>query len=45
MSYLYNLFFIVINHIMSLKEAHLVFAHFQNYILLFLNDNLDEEGE
>ena len=49
--YLYNLFsifrliFIVINHLMSLKQAHLFFVHILQYLLLFLNDNVDEESE
>ena len=50
MSYLCDLFFnfsltfIVINHITSLKQTHF-FCTFLGYLLLFLNDNLDEESE
>ena len=51
MSYLCDLFlifsliFIAINHITSLKQSHLVFEHFLEYLLLFLDDNVDEENE
>ena len=51
MSYLYDLFiifsliFIVINHITSLKQTHLFFAHFLEYILFFLDDEVDEKSE
>ena len=49
MSYLYDLFsifsliFIVINHITSLKQAHLFFVHFLVYLRLFFDDNVIEE--
>ena len=51
MSYLCDLFlissliFIFINHITSLKQTHLAFVQFLEYLLLFLDDNLDEESE
>ena len=51
MSYLYNLFsissliFIVIYHITPLKQTYLFFVHFLEYLLLFLDDNVDEESE
>ena len=51
MSYLCDLFlissliFIFINHITSLKQTHLAFVQFLKYLLLFLDDNLDEESE
>ena len=51
MSYLCDLFFISslifipINHILSLKETQLIFVHFLEYLLLFLDDNVDEESE
>ena len=51
MSYLCDLFFIsslifiTINHILSLKETQLIFVHFLEYLLLFLDDNVDEESE
>ena len=47
--YLYDLFFIfififiVINHITLFKEAYLFFVHFLEYLLLFLDDNVDEK--
>ena len=51
MSYLCDLFFISslifipINHILSLKETQLIFVHFLEYLLLFLDDTVDEESE
>ena len=51
MSYLCDLFFISslifipINHILSLKETQLIFVHFLEYLLLFLDDSVDEESE
>ena len=36
---------IVLNHIISLKQMQLFFAHFLEYLLLFLDDNVDEESE
>ena len=40
-----NLIFIPINHILSLKETQLIFVHFLEYLLLFLDDSVDEESE
>ena len=52
MSYLYDLLFfftfIIINHIISLKQTNrhtCFFAHFLEYALLFLDDNVDEESK
>ena len=36
------IFFIVINHITSLKQAHLFFVNFSEYLLLFLDDKVAE---
>ena len=50
MSYLYDLFFIfslifiVIYYIISFKQTYLFFVHFSKYVLLFLDDNVDEES-
>ena len=54
MSYIRNLFFIlslvfvVINHIMSLKQTHLFFVHFLEYPLFILNNfqivNIQTQG-
>ena len=46
MSYLYlffisSLIFIVINHITSFKQTHLFSVHFLEYLLLFLDGNVD----
>ena len=43
--FIFSLIFIVINHVTSLKQMHLLFAHFSEYSLLFLDDNMDEESE
>ena len=51
LSYLCDLFFIfsliyfAINHITPFKQTHLFFVHFWECLLLFLNDNVDEESE
>ena len=51
MPYLYDLFsifrpiFIVVNHITSFKHRYLFFVHLLEYLLLFLDDNVDEESE
>ena len=39
------LVFIVIDHITSLKQTHLFFVHFLEYLFLFLDGNVDEESE
>ena len=50
MSYLCNLFlifsliFIVINHMISLKQTHLFFVCFLEYLQLLLDDNVDEKS-
>ena len=51
MLYLRDLFFIsslisiVINDITSFKQTYLFFLHFLEYLLLFLNSNMDKESE
>ena len=42
---IFSLIFIVINHITSLKQMDLFFVHFLEYLLLFLDDNVNEENE
>ena len=44
MSYLCDLFFIAINHITFLIQTHLLFCTFLEYLLLFLDDKVDEEN-
>ena len=39
----FNLVFIIINHITSLKQTHFFFVHFLEYPLLFLDDNVDKK--
>ena len=39
-----NLIYIVIDHITSLKQTHLVFAQFLKYLLLFLDGKVNEES-
>ena len=41
----FSLIVIVINHITSYKQVHLFSCTFLENLLLFLNENLDEEGE
>ena len=38
-----SLIFIAINHITSLKQTHLFFVYFLEYLQLFLDDNLGQE--
>ena len=38
-------FFIAVNHLTSLKQAYLFFVHFLECLLLFLDDNVDEESK
>ena len=38
----FNLTFIVINHISSLKQTHLFFVHFLDYLPLFLDDDMNK---
>ena len=40
-----TLIFIVINHITSFKQSSLLFVHLLKCLLLFFDDNLDEESE
>ena len=40
--FIISLFFIVINHIASLKQTYLFFVNFLEYLLLFLDDKVDE---
>ena len=42
---IFSLVFIVINHIISLRQTHLILVHFIKYVLLFLDDNVDEDSE
>ena len=42
---IFNLIFISINHITSLKQMHLAFVQFLKYLVLFLDENVDEESE
>ena len=39
----FNLIFILINHIISLKQKHLFFVHFLEYLILVLDDNMDKK--
>ena len=43
--FFFSLIFIVINHITSLKRTLLFFVHFLEYLLLFLDDKVDEESK
>ena len=41
-----SLIFTVSYHITSFKQTYLLFVHFLDYLLLlFLDDNMDKEGE
>ena len=44
--FIFDLILIVINYITSLKQMHLLFfVHILDYLLLFMEDNVDEERE
>ena len=51
MWYLCDLFFVftftfcIINHTISLKQTHLLFAHILEYLILVLDDAMDKEGK
>ena len=38
---IFSLIFVVINHTTSFKQKYLLFVHFVEYFLLFLDDNVD----
>ena len=42
---IFNLIFIVINHIASIKQMYLILVHFLEYLLLFLDVNVDEKNK
>ena len=43
--FIFSLIFIAINHTTSLKQTHLFFARFLEYLLLSLDDNVAEERQ
>ena len=43
--FFFNLIYIIINHIFLLKQTHLFQHIFLEYLLLFLDDNVDEVDE
>ena len=43
--FIFSLIFIVISSITSWKQTHLFYAHFLDYLLLLLDDNVDEESK
>ena len=43
--FIFSLIFIVINQKTSLKQTYLFFVYFLEYLLLFLDHNVDEEWE
>ena len=43
--FIFSLIFIVISHTTSLKQMHLCFVHFLEYLVIFLDNNRDEESE
>ena len=43
--FIFSLIFIVINHITSIKQTHLFFAQFLEYLLLFQDNKVDEENQ
>ena len=43
--YISSLIFIAIHSRTSLKQTHSFFARFLDYLLLFLDDNVDEESK
>ena len=43
--FIFSLIFIIIYHMTSFKQTYLFLVHFLEYLLLFLDDNVDEERE
>ena len=43
--FIFSLIFIAIDHITSFGQTYLVFCIFFRYLLLFLDNNMDEESE
>ena len=43
--FIFSLIFIVINHIASFKQMYLFFVQFLEYLLLFEDENVDEESQ
>ena len=43
--FIFRLIFIVVNHVTSFKQAHLLFCTFLEYLLLFLDDNVGVESK
>ena len=43
--FIFSLIFIVINHIASSKQMYLFFVQFLEYLLLFEDENVDEESQ
>ena len=43
--FIFSLIFIIIIHIISLKQTRWFFAHFLEHLILVLDDNMDEESE
>ena len=43
--FIFSIIFIVIDHITTLRQTHLFFLHFLEYILLFLDNEVDEESK
>ena len=43
--FIFSLICIIINHTILLKQEHLFFAHFLEYLILVLDDNVNEESE
>ena len=43
--FVFSLIFIVINHITSFKQTYLFLVQFLEYLVLFLDNNVDEESE
>ena len=42
--FIFNLIFIVIDHITSFKQTYLFYVQFLEYLLLFLDYKVDEES-
>ena len=43
--FIFSLIFTAIDHITSLNQTNLLLVHFLEYVVLFLDVNMDEESE
>ena len=43
--FIFSFIFIAINHVTSFKQPHCFFVYFLEYLLLFLDENVDKKNK